>query len=101
MDFLKYVELFENIGNFGILIIIAGVFLWDHISYKKKREKSIEKEAILLREISNTNNNISKSIDVLQKNLNKQQDFLENLDKNCIKKNNDVNSDNRESKIKK
>lgn len=74
------VELIQAISNFGILIVIAAIFIYQSVV-------SNQKIADTLKVIGESNENISKTLDLLTKLQNEDiQIGRETLDKvNCIK----------------
>lgn len=80
MDITNVIEM---IGNFGVLVIIAGIFLWEHITSKKKIADTLDQNSKMLEEMRNTNCNTAKSLELLQESMNTQKDFLYEHDKRC------------------
>ena len=61
-------EAMEAIGNYGILIVIAGLFLYEHISVNKKTKAIQEQNTGLLKEMQETNKNTAKALEILKEN---------------------------------
>lgn len=80
---MEYMDLAQNLANFGILIIIAAIFLWEHLQYKKTLNNTVEKYSNILIDIEKANMGITASLELLEKNMDIQQEFLKNLNKNC------------------
>ena len=51
-------ELVKMITENGIMVILSGIFIWDWVVNKKANNKA-------LNEISNSNNNIAKALEML------------------------------------
>lgn len=59
-------------ANYGVSIVIVGLFIWDWFSNKKDM-----KETLVV--IKDTSVNISKSLDLLQKSMDKHDEKLDKL----------------------
>ncbi len=64
------VELTESIANFGVLVVIAAVFLYDHVVTNRKMQESINQTNKFLENQEDSNKNISASLDLLNKSIN-------------------------------
>lgn len=62
-------EMVKLISNYGVSIIIVGLFLWDWFSNKKDM-----KDTLVV--IKDTSLNISKSLDLLQKSMDRHDEKL-------------------------
>ena len=60
------------IANYGVTIIIVGLFLWDWVNNKKDMKDTLEV-------IKDTSINISKSLDLLQKATERQDEKLDKI----------------------
>ncbi len=69
-------EMIKLIVNYGVSIIIIGLFLWDWLTNKKKANETLE-------EVKLANLNIAKSLELLQKTMDNQNEFLKVHDKRC------------------
>ena len=58
-------DLIKAISESGVLIVIAGVFLYTYISDKKNNKERDEKYNESLRLLSESNRNIAKALDLL------------------------------------
>ncbi len=76
-------EIIEMISNFGISLVIVGLFLYDWFTTRKDMQKTLEQNSMCLEEIQNTNKNTAKSLELLQKSMDNQSDFLQVHDKRC------------------
>lgn len=83
-------EIIKMIANYTLLIVIAGLYLWDSIQNKKKSsELESQNNAILkqntkcLEEMSKSNINTSKSLEIIQENMTTQKEFLYKHDEHC------------------
>ena len=66
-------ETINLVSNYGIMIVIVGLFLWDWVDNRKSIKQS-------LKEMSISNSNISKSLELLQKNMESQEHNLVETD---------------------
>jgi hypothetical protein len=69
-------DIVHVIVDYGVLVVIAGIFLFDWVKNKDRVNKTLEQNTSILRELSSTNANISKTLDLLQTSLNTQHDLL-------------------------
>ncbi len=65
-------NIISNIANYGVSIVIVGLFLWDWIANKKKITETLE-------EMKVSNANTSKSLELLQKSMDNQNQALEEI----------------------
>lgn len=79
-------EVINLLTNYGVSIVIVGLFIWDWITNKKETRKTLnaiqtsnENIASCLLEMKQSNNNISKSLDLLQKSLDNQTEKIDKL----------------------
>lgn len=59
-------NIISNIANYGVSIVIVGLFLWDWIANKKKITETLD-------EMKVSNANTSKSLELLQKSMENQE----------------------------
>lgn len=85
-------ELLQTISNFGVSLVIVALFLYDWFTTRKNMQKSLEQNSACLSEIQNTNKNTAKSLELLQKSMDNQSDFLKVHDKRCEKIQNNLES---------
>ena len=76
-------EFLEMLSNFGISLVIVYLFLYDWFTTRKDMQKTLEQNSKCLTEIQNTNKNTAKSLELLQKSMDNQSDFLQTHDKRC------------------
>ena len=83
-------EIIDTIGNFGVSVAIVILFLYDWFTTRKDMHKTLEQNSKCLDEIKNTNinnaetnRNTAKSLELLQKSMDNQSDFLQTHDKRC------------------
>ena len=69
---MKLEELVKLVANYGVSIIIVGLFLWDWFNNKKDMKETLEV-------IKDTSINISKSLDLLQKSMDRHDEKLDKL----------------------
>lgn len=65
-------EIAKLIANYGVSIIIVTLFIWDWFTNKKDMNETIEV-------IKDTSINISKSLDLLQKSMDRHDEKLDKL----------------------
>lgn len=65
-------EIVKLVTNYGVSIIIVALFIWDWFSNKKDMKETIEV-------IKDTSINISKSLDLLQKSMDRHDEKLDKL----------------------
>ena len=68
----------QIVANYGVSIVIVGLFLWDWIANKRKITETLE-------EMKVSNSNTSKSLELLQKSMENQEHTLEEIKKNIGK----------------
>lgn len=76
-------ELAEMISKYGVPLIIVVLFLYDWLTTRKDMQKTLEQNSNCLIEIQNTNKNTAKSLELLQKSMDNQSEFLQVHDKRC------------------
>lgn len=64
-------ELIKMLVNYGVSIVIVGIFLWDYISNKKEMRETLES-------IKTSNINIANCLNLLQKSM---ENTTEKIDK--------------------
>ena len=65
-------EIVELIANYGVSSIIIFLFIWDWYINKKEMKETLEV-------IKDTSINISKSLDLLQKSMERQDEKLDKI----------------------
>ena len=65
-------EIVELIANYGVSVIIVFLFIWDWYINKKEMKETLEV-------IKDTSINISKSLDLLQKSMDRHDEKLDKL----------------------
>lgn len=80
----------ELINKFGVPLVIVGLFLYDWVTTRKDMQETLKQNSMCLEEIKNTNinnadtnRNTAKSLELLQKSMDNQYDFLQVHDKRC------------------
>lgn len=83
-------ELMKMLGEFGVPLVIVAIFLYDWITTRKDMQETLKQNNMCLQEIKNTNinnaetnKNTAKSLELLQKSMDNQYDFLQVHDKRC------------------
>lgn len=62
-------EILKWIGNYGGTIIMAGLFVYVFFQDRNKNTKLLEENAKMLGTLSKSNDNIAKSLDLIQNNM--------------------------------
>lgn len=57
------------IFQYGGTVIMAGLFIWVFIQDKTKNNKLLENNTKMLEALTDSNNNIAKSLDIISNNL--------------------------------
>lgn len=76
-------EIAQLVYNYGASALIIGMFIYDWLNNKNKIQETLEQNAKCLVEMNNTNNNTSKSLELLQKTIDNQQKFIIEHDNRC------------------
>ncbi len=79
-------ELAQMITNYGVMIIIVAIFLWDYIANKKDIKETLMAMkdtnvniSSCLEEMKDSNRNMEKSLDLLQKSMDNQSMKIDKL----------------------
>ena len=92
-------ELAEMISKYGVPLIIVVLFLYDWLTTRKDMQKTLEQNSTCLIEIQNTNRNTAKSLELLQKSMDNQSEFLQVHDKRCEAIEKDIEKINLKMKV--
>ena len=65
-------EFVKVVANYGISIVIVALFLWDWFTNKKEMKDTLDV-------IKDTSINISKSLDLLQKSMDRHDEKLDKI----------------------
>lgn len=65
-------EFAKLLADYGVTVIIIALFIWDWISNKKEMKDTLEV-------IKETSLNISKSLDLLQKSMDRHDEKLDKI----------------------
>lgn len=65
-------NIISNIANYGVSIVIVGLFLWDWAVNKKKMTETLD-------EMKVSNANTAKSLELLQKSMDNQMQTLKEI----------------------
>ena len=76
-------EIIELINKYGVSLVIVGLFLYDWLTTRKDMQETLKQNSTCLIEIQNTNRNTAKSLELLQKSMDNQSEFLQVHDKRC------------------
>lgn len=66
---MELVEIIKAIFQYGGTLIMAALFVWVFIQDKTKNNKMLEDNTEMLRVLTESNNNIAKSLDIIANNL--------------------------------
>lgn len=69
----------QMLANYGVSIVIVGLFLWDWIANKRKITETLEEMKI-------SNSNTAKSLELLQKSMENQEQTLTEIKNNIEKR---------------
>ena len=61
-------EVIQTIFQYGGTVIMAGLFVWVFIQDKTKNNKMLENNTEMLKALTESNNNIAKSLDIISNN---------------------------------
>lgn len=76
-------EIGKLINEYGVSLVIVILFLYDWLTTRRNMQKTIEQNGKCLIEIQNTNMNTAKSLELLQKSMDNQSEFLQVHDRRC------------------
>jgi len=76
-------EITKLLFDYGIGFVIVGLFIYDWIANKTDIKKSLKQTEKALDEISNSSKNTTKTLEILEQNLNDQKNKLLTHDKRC------------------
>lgn len=76
-------EIGKLINEYGVSLVIVILFLYDWLTTRRDMQKTIEQNGKCLIEIQNTNMNTAKSLELLQKSMDNQSEFLQVHDRRC------------------
>lgn len=62
-------EIIQTTFQYGGTVIMAGLFVWVFIQDKTKNNKLLENNTEMLQTLTQSNNNIAKSLDIISNNL--------------------------------
>lgn len=62
-------EIVKLIFQYGGTVIMAGLFVWVFINDRQKNTKLLEDNTEMLKTLSQSNNNIAKSLEIITNNL--------------------------------
>lgn len=66
---MELVEIIKSIFQYGGTLIMAALFVWVFIQDKTKNNKMLEDNTQMLKVLTESNNNIAKSLDIIANNL--------------------------------
>jgi len=66
---MELVEIIRSIFQYGGTLIMAALFVWVFIQDKTKNNKMLEDNTQMLKVLTESNNNIAKSLDIIANNL--------------------------------
>lgn len=62
-------DIIGGVFQYGGTVIMAGLFIWVFIQDKIKNDKLLEDNTAMLKVLTESNNNIAKSLDIISNNL--------------------------------
>lgn len=62
-------EIIKMIFQYGGTVIMAALFIWVFINDRQKNTKLLEENTEMLKTLSQSNNNIAKSLEIITNNL--------------------------------
>lgn len=66
---MELLEVIKAIFQYGGTLIMAALFVWVFIQDKTKNNKMLEDNSQMLKVLTESNNNIAKSLDIIASNL--------------------------------
>lgn len=66
---MELLEVIKAIFQYGGTLIMAALFVWVFIQDKTKNNKMLEDNTQMLKVLTESNNNIAKSLDIIANNL--------------------------------
>lgn len=66
---MELLEVIKFIFQYGGTLIMAALFVWVFIQDKTKNNKMLEDNTQMLKVLTESNNNIAKSLDIIASNL--------------------------------
>lgn len=66
---MELLEVIKAIFQYGGTLIMAALFVWVFIQDKTKNNKMLENNTQMLKVLTESNNNIAKSLDIIASNL--------------------------------
>ena len=80
----------DMLSKYGVPLVIVGLFLYDWLTTRKQMQETLKQNSTCLDEIkktnlnnAETNKNTAKSLELLQKSMDNQAEFLQVHDKRC------------------
>lgn len=89
-------QVIEMISKYGVSFVIVGLFLYDWLTTRKSMKETLDQNNACLKEIQNTNKNTAKSLELLQKSMDSQSEFLTIHDRRCEQSTNGILEINKE-----
>lgn len=72
-------EIVKLIGEYGLLIVIAGLFIWDWLVNKKTNAETLKELKDSNKNIATSSQNIAKSLDIILNNQIREENSLNNI----------------------
>ena len=66
---MEIAEIIKLVFQYGGTVIMAGLFIWVFINDRQKNTKLLEENTEMLKTLSQSNNNIAKSLEIITNNL--------------------------------
>lgn len=77
---MEITDTIRAIADLGILVIIAGIFLYDWLKNSDHVNRTLDQNTQLLQALSSTNKNISEALNLLRKSMDNQLALLKEHD---------------------
>lgn len=66
---MEFTEILKFIFQYGGTVIMAGLFIWVFIQDRTKNNQLLANNTAMLEALTESNNNIAKSLDIISSNL--------------------------------
>lgn len=66
---MEIAEILKMIFQYGGTVIMAGLFIWVFIQDRTKNNQLLANNTAMLKTLTESNNNIAKSLDIISSNL--------------------------------
>lgn len=70
----------KAISEYGLLVVIAGLFIWDWITNKRQNTETLKELKDSNKNIATSSNNIAKSLEIILNNQTNEENKLANIE---------------------